>query len=101
MAKATPMQRSLAHLRAQGYTVEITEHWNHFSRRRNDLFGFVDILALRGAETLAIQCTSISNMSARIKKIADHENTPRLRDAGWSIWVMGWDGADLKIKDVS
>jgi len=25
-----------------------------------------------------------------VKKIAEHENTPRLREAGWRILVVGW-----------
>ncbi len=101
MPSKSPTQRSLAHLRKEGYTVAITEHWNNFARRRVDLWGFCDLLALRKGETLCVQCTSESNASARVKKIAEHENTPAVRDAGWSIWVMGWDGDKLKIRDLS
>lgn len=86
----TPTQRSLAKLRADGYTVAIVEHWNGFTKRRHDLFGFVDILALREGETLAIQATSGSNVSARVNKIAEHENVAAVRKAGWRIAVWGW-----------
>ena len=101
MPSKSPTQRSLAHLRKEGYTVTITEHWNAFARRRVDLWGFCDLLALKPGETLCVQTTSLSNMSARVNKIAEHENTPKLRDAGWQIHVHGWDGPKLKIKDVS
>jgi hypothetical protein len=50
----------------------------------------VDVLAVKPGETLAVQCTDDTNVSKRVAKIADHENTPRLREAGWSIHVHGW-----------
>ena len=87
---STPTQRSLKHLRDAGYNAAITEHWNPFARIRQDLFGFVDILALKDNETLAVQTTSYSNISARVKKIAEHENVRSVREAGWRIEVHGW-----------
>ena len=86
----TPTQRSLKHLRAMGYRVAITEHWNHFTQRRHDLFGIIDLLCLRGSETLAVQTTSASNMSARIKKIAESDAIADIRAAGWGFVVHGW-----------
>lgn len=70
----------------------VTEKWNQFARIRQDLFGLVDVLAVRRGETLAVQCTSDDggNVSSRVNKIADHENTPRLREAGWRLEVHGW-----------
>lgn len=99
----SPTQRTLAYLRAEGYTVAITEHWNQWARRRVDLWGFVDVLALRENETLAVQCTSDSNVSARVKKIADHENIAPVRKAGWKVIVMGWKAGrkEPRIVDVS
>lgn len=86
----SPTQRSLAYLRKLGYTATVTEHWNSFAKIRQDLFGIVDVLAVRSGETLAVQCTTVANVSSRVNKIAEHENTPKLREAGWTIWVMGW-----------
>jgi hypothetical protein len=86
----SPTQRSLKHLKAQGYTVAITEHWNSHARIRQDLLGFIDILALRNGETLAVQTTSYSNVSARVKKVTDHENVGIVRDANWRIEIHGW-----------
>jgi hypothetical protein len=65
----TPTQRSLAKLRREGWFVAITERWNPFSKTRQDLFGFIDLLAIRGDEALAVQTTSGSNVAARISKI--------------------------------
>ena len=86
----TPTQRSKKLLESRGYRVAIVEHWNSFARIRQDLFGFIDLLALRDGETLGVQTTSASNMSVRIKKIADHENVGVVREAGWGIHCHGW-----------
>ena len=106
MASKSPTQLSLAKLREEGYTCWITEHWNNWSKTRQDLFGFIDILALKGNETLAIQTTTATNLNARCKKIADHENVGAVREAGWTIHVHGWHQDDkrkwhCKVKDVS
>lgn len=86
----TPTQLSLRHLRADGYLAEVTERWNPHARVRNDLFGFIDILAVRGPETLAVQTTSAANVSARIRKISDAPTVAAVREAGWTIRVHGW-----------
>ena len=86
----SPTERSLKYLRKLGYTATVTERWNQFARIRQDLFGIVDVLAVRAGETLAVQCTSLANVSSRVNKIADNENTPRLREAGWRLEVHGW-----------
>jgi hypothetical protein len=106
MASKSPTQLSLAKLREEGYTCWITEHWNSFARIRVDLFGFIDIIALKGKETLAVQTTSAGNINARVKKISDHENVGAVREAGWTIHVHGWHQDDkrkwhCKVKDVS
>jgi hypothetical protein len=87
----TPTKLTLRHLRDAGWPlVEVVEHWNPHARVRNDLFGFVDVLAVRPGETLAVQTTTAANVSARVRKIADHSNIAALREAGWAIEVWGW-----------
>lgn len=86
----SPTQLTLRQLRADGWTAEVVEHWNPHARVRNDLFGFVDVLALRANETLAVQTTSATNVAARIRKIAEHPNVAAVREAGWAIRVHGW-----------
>ncbi len=66
----TPTQRSLAHLRKEGYTVAIAEKYNYFIHTRNDLFGWIDICAIHPDKkgVLGVQTTSTSNIATRIKK---------------------------------
>lgn len=86
----SPTQRTLAALRAQGYTAEVVERFNHFARIRQDLFGFIDILAIRENEVLGVQACAGSSASARVKKIEDHDNLSAVRKAGIRIEVHAW-----------
>jgi hypothetical protein len=87
----SPTQRTLAHLRAAGYElVQVVERWNPHARVRQDLFGIIDVLAVRPGEVLGVQATSGSNVAARVAKITDHPSTPFLRRAGVRLLVHGW-----------
>lgn len=88
----SPTQRSLAELRKRGYVAEVVERSTRFKGifRRHDLFGIGDILALGEDEVVLVQATSGSNVSARVKKIADAQYTGAIRKAGIRILVWGW-----------
>lgn len=86
----SPTQLSLKMMREQGYYAEVVERYNSFTRKRNDLFGFVDVLCLKAGEVVGVQTTSYSNMSARINKIREHENFQMVCDSGIRIVVHGW-----------
>ena len=107
MAKMSPTQLTLRKLKTDGWTtVAIVEHWNPFARVRQDLFGFIDILAINDdGEVLAVQTTSYTNISARVKKIAENEHIGRVRKANWRIEVHGWrkikNRWEVKVVDVS
>jgi hypothetical protein len=86
----TPSQRTIKHLKDQGYMVANVETYNYFTKRKHDLWGCIDILAIGNGETLAVQVTSKSNMSARIRKIEDSEALPEMLRSGWRVIVHGW-----------
>jgi hypothetical protein len=86
----TPTQRTLAMLRTDGWTCEVVEKWNPAVKRRHDLFGIFDVLAIRDGETMGVQVTSYSNVAARIRKIAESEHIAAIRKAGWRVCVHGW-----------
>ena len=85
----SPTSRTLNKLRREGWLVGIVEKYNIFSNTRLDLFGFIDIIALKGEEALAIQTTSYSNISSHVNKIKEHENYPIVKQV-WRIEVWGW-----------
>lgn len=99
---SSPTQRTLAFLRKRGYMVGITERWNRFAFKKNDLFGFIDLVAVHpGARgVLGVQATSRPNVLARVYKIADlpliELNGKKVHPAklwlqtGNRILVIGW-----------
>lgn len=105
--KASPTQLSLKELRKTCDAVQVVEVWNSFTHTRKDLFGFIDILALEGETTVAVQSTSWTNVSSRAKKIAESPLVGAVRDAGWKILIHGWrknaktNRYELKTLDVS
>jgi hypothetical protein len=86
----TPTARSVERLRAHGWTVGVVEQRIPHTNITRDLFGFIDLLAIRGAETMAVQVTSGSNVAARRHKIAEAEHVGAVREAGWRIVIHGW-----------
>lgn len=87
----SPTQRSLKLLREDGWTAEVTEKWNPHARIRQDLFGFVDLVAMKpGRKPLLVQTTSGSNVAARIQKMSSIPAVQLAIDSGFDIQVHGW-----------
>ena len=87
----SPTQRSLKLLRERGYMAAVTEHWNPHARLRQDLFGFIDIVAVsRLYGIIAVQTTSGDNMAARIAKIKESAHAKVWLDSRGGITVHGW-----------
>lgn len=63
------------------------------------MFGFIDILAIRDDEVLAVQTTSGSNSANRVTKIQEHPNYPKVKKLGWGIVVHGWRPLQEKYKN--
>src|SRR5262245_35398555 len=88
----TPSARSTKLLTAAGYRVGTVERFVGYPPpgHRLDLFGFVDLIAIRPGETLAIQTCSATDHSKRVAKIYA---APALADclaAGWRVEVHSW-----------
>jgi len=93
-------QKSLKLLRDEGYLCEVVEQTIPYCFIKKDLFGFIDILAIRDDEVLAVQTTAnLSNANARVKKIEAHENYPKVKKLGWKIVVHGWRQLQEKYKN--
>ena len=86
---SSPTQRSLKFLREEGYLVAVVEKWNPHAKIRQDLFGWIDLVALKDNETLAVQATS-TNVQIRVRKITESLTVDAVRKAGWRIVVHGW-----------
>lgn len=105
----TPTARTLAACRKTGRIAEVVERWIPRANKRKDLFGFIDIVVLDGLPgVLGIQCTSGSNVSARVKKIREEcwpaaeswlraEN--RIEVWGWRKKAGRWGVRIVKIEE--
>jgi hypothetical protein len=86
----SPTVRSLRLLRQRGYLCRVVEFWNSFAKRRVDLWG-ADLLCVKpGEPPLLVQTTTVSNQSARIKKLTALPSTAFLLRCKWEIHVHGW-----------
>jgi hypothetical protein len=63
------MSRTLAWLREHGYEAWVVEYWNHYAKIRQDLFGFIDVLAVSDHHLLAIQVSDDDHHASHRKKI--------------------------------
>lgn len=84
-------RRCKSDLEASGYVVAKAEHWNAFARRKVDLFGVFDFVAVSPSEIAGVQVTSRGNMAARRKKLINSEVYKPWLKAGGSILLIGYD----------
>ena len=92
---ASPTRRTLQFLRSAGFACQVVERWCPFSRRRIDLFGCIDIVALHPAGdgvrgVLGIQATSASNHAARRRKLQALAEARLWVQTGNALWVVSW-----------
>lgn len=78
----TPMQHAIGYAKEHGFHYDIVEHWNPYSRKRHDLFGFADLVLVRVSERRGtasspsiwfVQVTSAANHAAREAKVRGNE----------------------------
>lgn len=91
MSQTTTL-RSRKLMEERGFHVELVERYCSFTKRRFDLFGFLDLLCVHKetGEVIGVQSTSLSNISSRINKIMNSDLLPMVRRAGIGILVHGW-----------
>lgn len=87
--KTSPTQRSLKHMREAGYLCAVVEKWNPHAMIRQDLYGFIDVLCVKGEDIVGVQSTSGSNVASRVTKITEHDNWPLVCKA-IRVIVHGW-----------
>ena len=88
--------RSRTWLQDQGWLVETVEHFNYFTKRKSDMWGWADLFCLRGKERLAVQVTSRGHRADHIRKIEESESVSWVREAEIGIHLHLWWKADRK-----
>jgi hypothetical protein len=97
----SPTARTQEHLRQAGYLVANVERWNPYARRRQDLFGCIDTLALAvdptpAGKVLAIQSTSGDHHVERIEKVRAAIRERPVLTAYFKIQVWSWRKTKVK-----
>ena len=87
-----PTERTLKWLRKMGYTCEVVEKRLPRSFITKDLFGVLDIVAIKPGElgVLGLQVTSSAHVADRVKKVTDEPRATLWCACGNWIWVVGW-----------
>lgn len=83
MAVSKYNEKTLTWMKKQGWRIGFASSWNAFSRRRHDLFGFIDYVGLDGQNIFAVQSTSYNDHSPHLHKI-----TGECREAAKD-WIRG------------
>ena len=86
----SPTTLTLGRLRREGWRAAVVERWNPHARVRQDLWGVLDVIAVREGETLGVQCTTTANVSKRVAKLRGSDAVVDLIRAGWLVQVWGW-----------
>lgn len=92
-------KKSLKLLRDDGWQVEIVEKTIPHCFIKKDLFGFIDLLAIKDDQVLAVQTTTGDHSANRATKIKAHPNYPKVKKLGWQIHVHGWRKLKEKCKN--
>ena len=88
--KAAIYPKTIKLFKDRGYEVGSTEQFNFFTKTSNDLFGFIDKLAIRANEILAIQITTDTHRSKHIRKMAEEPRSYKWLAAGGKIVLISW-----------
>jgi len=66
----TTSAKSLEYLREHGYLAQKVEYWNNFAHKRLDLYGCIDIVAIKDGEqgVLGVQATNKGEVDSHIDK---------------------------------
>lgn len=93
MAKVDLIPKTRKVYESNGFITARVEYYIAAMKHKNDLFGFIDVLAIHPKTklTVGIQVTSVGNTHARIEKIAQIPYAYLLLEAGWDIQVVGWE----------
>lgn len=87
---ASPTSRSLEECRKRGWPVQVVERWNQYARKKQDLFGVIDIVAITPVGILGIQATSGSNHASRVSKVLEESRAIAWVKAGGLLQVWSW-----------
>ena len=92
MPRSSAVPRTLKLLREYKFFPWVVESFNHFSGKRNDMYGFADIIAITPRETLAVQVCGADFASHLHKMLEERraEVTAWLECPSRTCILVGW-----------
>ena len=90
-AKRSTTHLSLKLLAKEGWLAGVVERFIPYINIRKDLFGFIDVIAVKGNTTLAVQVCSMTGIQPRLQKIKAEPNSLLwLQSPTREIQIHGW-----------
>ncbi len=88
-------QRTLKYLRDEDYTTAFVEKYVYQVKKKFDMFGIIDIVAIKLGETVGVQSCGL-DFTSHDRTILGHENSLKWLKAGNRLMLIGWN----KVKKV-
>jgi hypothetical protein len=98
MARSSAVPRTLKLLRAEGFWPWVVESYNAFSGKRNDMYGFADIIAIDNGLTLAVQVCG-ADFSSHVHKMTEERKeavVAWLACPNRRVFLIGWRKVKVK-----
>ena len=89
------VSRTMDYYRSLGYEVWIVERYIYQAKKKFDLFGIIDLIAIAKNEIIGIQVCG-SDYSSHEKKIEEGEYTKLWLESGARLVLIGWRKLKLK-----
>ena len=95
MPSTQPMIKTYEYFRAQGYICWTVERWVQKIKRKFDLFGIIDVLAISDEDTIGVQVCK-ADFQAHDMKILNSEYGPKWCRGGRRLILIGWTKQKVK-----
>lgn len=90
MAHADYNAKTIKLIRDAGFFIGRVEHYDSFSRKRHDLFGIIDYVAMGQGSIIGVQSTSYSGKSAHKAAIEDSRTVRMWLKCGGKFLFVAW-----------
>lgn len=88
---SSPTARTLKLARELGFHIGVVERYNSFTKQRTDLFGFIDLVAVKpGVGVVGIQACAAASHAARRDKIRESPLLADILASGMRVEVWSW-----------
>jgi len=95
MPSTPPMTKTYEYYKELGYICGNVEKYVPKAKKKFDLFGIIDVVAISDVDTIGVQVCK-ADFAAHDKKILASENSPKWLQAGRRLVLIGWTKQKVK-----